>query len=114
MFAGASDGTAVAAGSPRHGSRRPGPGQRLAGGRGDPHRHDVARLGAAEEVDNLVVAGASAQPARVIARRALDQDVERAPDEALRALVGAALNALDQSAHALALDLAGDRPGHLG
>ncbi len=36
--------------------------------------------------------------------RPLDQDLHRAPDEALRALAGAALDRLDQALHALPLD----------
>ena len=57
------------------------------------------------EVDDLVVARAAAQPRRVGARGALDEHVERAPDEALGALAGAPLDDLDEPLHALDLDL---------
>ncbi len=47
--------------------------------------------------------GASAKAVGIGARRALDQDVDLPPDEALRALRGNALDGLDQSLHPLAL-----------
>ena len=51
------------------------------------------------------MARAAAQARRVGARRALDEHVERAPDEALRALARAPLDDLDEPLHALDLDL---------
>ena len=60
--------------------------QRLARGRGDLDRDDLAGRAEAVEVDDLVVAGAAAQARRVVARGALDEHVERAADEALGAL----------------------------
>ena len=59
--------------------------------------------GEAVEVDDLVVRRAAAQARRVVARGALDEHVERAADEALGALAGAALDDLDEPLHALDL-----------
>src|SRR5215216_2914133 len=117
MFAGAQDGSRAARWrSPRAARRdrlRLGPEQGLAGRRRDLYRDDVPGLPHPREVDHLVVAGASPQPGWVGARRPLDQDVERATDEALRALVGTALDKLDEPPHPLALHVSGDRWGHL-
>src|SRR5215218_10647353 len=62
----------------------------------------------AGEVDDLVVARAAAQPARVGSRRALDEHLEGAADEPLRALARAALDDLDEPLHALDLLLVAD------
>src|SRR4051794_18242076 len=83
-------------------------GQRRARGRVDLDRHDLARRREAGEVHRLAVARATADARGVGARRALDEHVERAPDEALGALVGAALDHLDQALHPLDLDLVRD------
>ena len=85
-------------------------GERLARRRGDlaPARSRPARE--AGEVHDLVVPRAAAQARRVGARRALDEHVERPPDEALRALAGAALDDLDEPLHALDLHLVRDEP----
>ena len=48
---------------------------------------------------------AAAHAAGVVARGALDEHVERAADEALRALAGAALDDLDEALHPLRGDL---------
>ena len=64
--------------------------------------------GEAVEVDDLVVAGAAADAAGVGARRALDEHVERAADEPLRALARAALDDLDEALHPLDGDLVRD------
>src|SRR3954469_8150631 len=91
------------------------PGQRLARGRVDPHRHDLARRGEPGEVYRLVVARAAAYPRRVGARRALDEHVERPADEPLRALVRAPLHDLDEALHPLDLHLVRhDALGDLG
>src|SRR4051795_5757881 len=66
------------------------PRERLGGRARDVDADRVARLGDAGEVDDLVVAAAPAQAARVVARRALDQNLHRAADEPLRPLSGAA------------------------
>src|SRR5947209_4803235 len=94
------------------GSARPGQeallaGQRLAGGRGDLHRNQLAGSRQAGEVDHLVVARAAPQARGVGARGPLDQDLQRAPHEPLRALGGAALNQLHQALHARHLDAVG-------
>ena len=59
------------------------------------------------------MARAAAQPRRVGARRALDEHVERAPDEALRALPRAPLDDLDEPLHPLDLDLVRDLVGNV-
>src|SRR5690242_19490868 len=76
-------------------------GERLARRTRDRDRHDLAGRGEAVEVDDLVVAGAAAEAARVGPRGALHEHVERAADEALRALAGAPLDDLDEPLHAL-------------
>src|SRR4051812_13091649 len=73
--------------------------ERLARGGADLDRDDLARRGDAVEVDDLVVRGAAAQPRRVVAGRALDQDVERAADEALGPPPGAGAGDLHQALH---------------
>ena len=70
---------------------------------GDLDLDQVARLRRALEVDRLVVAAASAQAGRVGAAGALDQDVERAAHEALRALLRARLHEIHEALHALLL-----------
>src|SRR5919204_3124032 len=82
-------------------------GKRRARRRVDQDGHDLAGGGETGEVDRLAVARPPAQPRRIRARRPLDEDVERAPDEALRALVRTTLDDLDEALHALHLDLVG-------
>src|SRR3954466_13573174 len=79
-------------------------GERGAGGRVDLNLRVLARLGQAREVDGLVVARAAAQLGGIGARRALDQHLHRAADEALGALVRVALDRLDEALHPLTLD----------
>src|SRR5204862_451123 len=69
-------------------------GERLARGGVDLHRDDLARLGQALEVDDLVVRRAATEPRGVVARLALNEDIKRAADEALCALARPALNDL--------------------
>src|ERR1051325_5180360 len=88
--------------------------QRLARGRGDLDFDVLAWARQAAEVDHLVVARAAAQPARIGPRRPLDEDLERAADEALRALVSAALDDFHQALHPRHLDLVRDLVGQLG
>ena len=88
--------------------------QRLARRLADLDVDVLAGLREAGEVDDLVVARAAAQAARVGARRALDEHLQRAPDEPLRALAGAALDDLDQPLHALDLLLVRDGVLELG
>src|SRR5204862_116546 len=64
-------------------------GECLRGRRADLHGDDLARASHTLEVHDLVVADATAQARRVGARGALDEHVERAPDEALGALARA-------------------------
>src|SRR4051812_26781672 len=66
--------------------------ERSARGRADLDLRGLPRLGHAREVHGLVVAGAPAQAGGVRARRALDQHIDGAADESLRALVGATLH----------------------
>ena len=79
--------------------------QRLAGGSRDLHRHNVAGLAEALEVDHLVVALAAAQAARIGARRAFDEHLDRPPDEPLRAFARSALDELHEPLDPLDLDL---------
>ncbi len=62
----------------------------------------------AAEVDDLVVTRAPAQALGIGARGALDEHLERAPDEALRTRQRVALHDLKQPFHPLHLD----RMGH--
>ena len=64
------------------------------------------------EVDDLVVARAAAQAARVGPRRSLDEHLERAADEALGAFARAALDHLDEALEPLHLELVGQLVGH--
>src|SRR5215471_16439872 len=73
----------------------------LAGRVLDRHRHDFARLGEAAEVHDLVMGAASAHAARVVARRAFDEDVDGAADKPLGALARAGLDELDEAFDAL-------------
>src|SRR5215212_4232613 len=77
--------------------------ERLARRLGDRDVDVLARPGKAGEVDHLVVARAAAQAARVGARGALDEDLDRPADEALRTLAGAPLDHLDEPLHPLDL-----------
>ena len=91
-------------------------GQRLARGRGDlaPARARPACARPAK-LTTLLWRRAAAQPGRVGARRALDEHLERAADEALGALARAALDDLDEPLHALDLHLVRDElVGELG
>src|SRR4051794_33425303 len=80
----------------------------LARGARDLHADELAGRGWAGEVHGLVVARAAPQARGVGPRAALDEHLELAADEALRALVGAALDDLDEALHALDLDLVCD------
>src|SRR5437763_1390357 len=83
-------------------------GERLTGRRVDLDRDDLARLGEPLEVHDLVVRRAPAKPRWVIARLALDEHIERAPDESLRALARPPLHDLDEPLHALDLNFVRD------
>src|SRR4051794_32455208 len=74
----------------------------------DLHADELPGRGRAGEVHGLVVARAAPQARGVGPRAALDEHLELAADEALRALVGAALDDLDEALHALDLDLVCD------
>ena len=75
--------------------------QRLARSLVDLDLDELTRRRQPGEVDDLVVARAPAQARGVGARGALDEHLERAADEALRALAGAPLDDLDEPLHAL-------------
>src|ERR1019366_7495513 len=88
------------------------PGERLTRCAVDLDECELPRAGQTGEVDDLVVARATAQSIRVRAARTLDQHLDRASHEALRALARATLDQLDQALHARHLfGVRGEPPG---
>src|ERR1039458_5007742 len=89
----------------RAGEQRSLAGERLTRGGADPHVHQLAGSAQTAEVDDLVVARASAPAAGVGARRALNEHLKSAADEALRAFLRPALDHLHQTLEPCHLDL---------
>src|ERR1700722_2907092 len=87
----------------------------LARGLDDLHLRQLAGRSEAGEVDDLVVACASALALGVCTRGPFDKPLHGTAHEALRALGGATLDHLNKPFHALYLDRMGHDPlGHLG